>query len=98
AVLAHELCHFRRRDNLATAVHSITQVVFWFYPVVWWVGRRMIAEQENACDEEVLKLGHPPAAYAEGILEVCRSCVVSSFPGSAATGGSDLKKRVTAIM
>lgn len=98
AVLAHELCHFRRRDNLATAVHSITQVLFWFYPLIWWVGSRMIAEQESACDEEVLKLGHSPAVYAEGILEVCRSCVASSFPGGAAIGGSDLKKRVAAIM
>src|SRR6185437_4241978 len=35
AVLAHELCHVRRRDNLTSAIHMIVETVFWFHPLVW---------------------------------------------------------------
>ena len=40
AILAHELCHVRRHDNLATAVHMAVEAVFWFHPLVWWLGAR----------------------------------------------------------
>jgi bla regulator protein blaR1 len=35
AVLAHELCHVRRRDNLTSAIHMIMEALFWFHPLVW---------------------------------------------------------------
>jgi beta-lactamase regulating signal transducer with metallopeptidase domain len=62
AVLTHELCHIRRRDNVTAAVHMIAEAVFWFYPVVWWIGSRLVDERERACDEEVVRtLGEPLA-------------------------------------
>jgi bla regulator protein BlaR1 len=53
AILAHELAHVRRRDNLAAAVHMVVEVLFWFHPLVWWLGTRLVDEREQACDEEV---------------------------------------------
>ena len=38
AILTHELCHVRRRDNLSAVIHMIVEAVFWFYPLVWWLG------------------------------------------------------------
>src|SRR5579872_1252834 len=72
AVLAHELCHVRRRDNLASAIHMVVEAVFWFHPLVWWIGARLVDERERACDEEVLKLGNDPEVYAESILKTCQ--------------------------
>jgi len=71
AILAHELCHIRRRDNLAAAVHMAVEALFWFHPLVWWLGARLLEERERACDEEVLRMGREPAQYAEGILKIC---------------------------
>jgi beta-lactamase regulating signal transducer with metallopeptidase domain len=34
-ILAHELCHYRRRDNLTSAVHMLVEALFWFYPPIW---------------------------------------------------------------
>jgi beta-lactamase regulating signal transducer with metallopeptidase domain len=68
AILAHELCHVRRRDNLATMMHMVVEAMFWFHPLVWWLGARLMEERERACDEEVLRSGSEPEAYAEGIL------------------------------
>ncbi len=98
AVLAHELCHVRRRDNLATAIHMIVEAVFWFYPLVWWLGARLMEERECACDEEVLRSGSQPEAYAEGILKICELYMACPSKCVAGVTGSNLKKRIEAIM
>ncbi len=72
AVLAHELCHVRRRDNLFASIHMMVEAMFWFHPLVWWIGARLVEERERACDEEVLSLGSEPRVYAEAILNVCK--------------------------
>jgi uncharacterized protein (TIGR03435 family) len=98
AILAHELCHVRRHDNLAAGVHMIVETAFWFHPLVWWIGARMIEERERACDEEVLRLGNEPQAYAEGVLNVCKFYLESPLACVSGVTGSDLKKRIEAIM
>jgi bla regulator protein BlaR1 len=72
AVLAHEFCHVRRRDNLTAAMHMLVEAIFWFHPLVWWIGARLVVERERACDEDVLRLGSEPHVYAEAILNVCK--------------------------
>lgn len=56
AVFAHELSHVRRRDNLTASIHMVVEAVFWFHPLVWWIGARLVEERERACDEAVLSL------------------------------------------
>jgi len=98
AVLAHELCHVRRLDNLTGAIHLSVEAVFWFFPVLWWMRGRLVEERERACDEDVLRLGKEPQTYAEGILNVCKSYL--GCPAHCVSGvtGSDLKKRIQAIL
>jgi bla regulator protein blaR1 len=98
AVLAHELCHARRRDNLAGAVHMLVEAIFWFHPLVWWIGARLIEERERACDEEVLQLGSEAQEYAEAILRVCEFYLQSPVDCVAGISGVSLKKRVEEIM
>jgi bla regulator protein BlaR1 len=98
AILAHEVGHVRRRDNLSAALHMLVEAVFWFHPLVWWLGARLIDERERACDEEVLGLGNQPEVYAESILKACKFCVESPLPCVSGVAGSDLKKRIVRIM
>ena len=98
AVLSHELCHVRRRDNLTAALHMIVEAVFWFYPLVWWIGARLVEERERACDEDVLRLGSEPQVYAQGILKVCEFYVESPLICVAGVSGNNLKKRMERIM
>jgi uncharacterized protein (TIGR03435 family) len=97
-VVAHELCHVRRRDNLTAAIHMLVEAIFWFYPPVWWIRTRLIEERERACDEAVLQAGTPANVYAEGILNVCRFYVESPLACSSGVTGSDLNKRITRIL
>jgi bla regulator protein BlaR1 len=98
AILTHELCHVLRRDNLFAAAHMLVEAVFWFYPLVWWLGSRLVDERERACDEEVLRLGSTPQTYAESILKICEFYLESPVFCSAGVTGSNLKKRIEAIM
>ncbi|HEV3139531.1 MAG TPA: M56 family metallopeptidase, partial [Vicinamibacterales bacterium] len=97
-ILAHEVAHVRRRDNLAAAIHMVVQALFWFHPLAWWIGARLVDERERACDEDVLRSGSEPEVYAETILKACRLYVESPLPCVAGVTGSDLTRRIERIM
>lgn len=98
SIILHEIAHVRRRDNLTAAVHMLVEALFWFYPLVWWLGARLIRERESACDEATLASGCSPDAYAQGILEVCRFYLQLPVACAAGVAGADLKKRIESIM
>jgi bla regulator protein blaR1 len=98
AILAHEIWHVRRRDNLFAALHMLVEALFWFYPLVWWLGARLIDERERACDEEAVALGRDRQIYAESILKVCEFCLGSPLPCVSGVTGADLKRRMVHIM
>jgi bla regulator protein blaR1 len=98
AVVAHELVHVRRRDNQWAALHALVQAIFWFNPVVWWMGERLIAEREQACDEAVLAQGADAEGYAANILAVCRYYACAPRACLSGVAGADLKQRIIAIM
>ncbi len=98
AILAHELCHVRRRDNLLVSIHMIVEAIFWFHPLVWWIGARLIEERECACDEDVVSRGNAPDLYAEAILKVCQWSTESPLACVAGVTGGELKRRIERIM
>jgi len=98
AILAHELCHVRRRDNLFAVAQMVVETVLWFYPLVWWMGARMVEERERACDEEVLGQGRNAETYAESILKICEFCLESPLACVSGITGADLKHRIVQIM
>ena len=98
AILSHELAHVHRRDNVLAAIHMAVQAIFWFNPIVWWVGIRLVNERERACDEAVVQAGSEPHVYAESILKTCQYFVESPLVCVAGVTGSDLKKRIEQIM
>jgi uncharacterized protein (TIGR03435 family) len=97
AVVAHELSHVRRHDNLTAAVHMVVEVVFWFHPLVWWIGSRLVAERERACDEDVVRR-FDPRTYVDAIVGVCRRYVEAPMTCVSGVSGSNLQRRIEAIM
>lgn len=70
-ILAHELLHVRRGDLWVGLLQTVAQALWWFHPLVWWVGRVTSREAERCCDEEVLgELKCDPASYARALLDV----------------------------
>jgi uncharacterized protein (TIGR03435 family) len=98
SILAHEVSHVRRRDNFTAAIHMLVEAVFWFHPLVWWIGARLVDERERACDEAVLQSGSEPEVYARSILDACRIYVEAPLACVAGVTGSDLNLRIERIM
>lgn len=97
AILAHELLHVRRKDNLMAAMHMLVEALFWFHPMVWWLESRIVQERERACDEAVLELIDEPELYAEGLLKACRFCLESPLICVSGIAGSNLRDRILRI-
>jgi bla regulator protein blaR1 len=98
AIAAHEFAHVQRRDNLTSAIHMLVETLFWFHPLVWWIGAKLIDERERACDEAVLDAGSNPHVYAQGIVNVCKYYVESPLACAAGIGGGTLRERIADVL
>ena len=97
-VLLHEIVHVSRRDNLVSHLQGMLCSLFWFYPITWIINRKLLAEREQACDEEVLSLGHSSDRYAASLWKVFQFCLGQDVAGVSLATGSNLKGRIEKIM
>lgn len=72
-VLAHELAHMARRDNLVAAGLGVLRDLFFFVPAGSWSLRRLLREREHAADVTAAELTGRPGALAGGLLKVLES-------------------------
>jgi uncharacterized protein (TIGR03435 family) len=98
AIIAHELAHVCRHDNLTAALAMLGSALFWFHPMVAWLKARAMHTREQACDETVILLGNEPEVYASSILRTCEFSIESPLACISGITGSDLKERVRRIM
>jgi TonB family protein len=98
SVIMHELIHIERRDNLTATLQMILCAVFWFHPLVWMIDRKMLADRERACDEEVCRLGGQSGVYAASLLKVLQLCIGLKMAGVSSAAGSNLRRRIEEIM
>jgi beta-lactamase regulating signal transducer with metallopeptidase domain len=71
AVLLHELAHLKRGDQLVLWLEQLIACLFFFWPPVHWVTRKLQEERELACDERALERGMFAATdYANLLLDV----------------------------
>jgi hypothetical protein len=72
AALVHELTHIKRHDRRTQAIAQLACAIYWFNPLVWYAAAALARERERACDDEVLRLGARPSAYATLLLDIAR--------------------------
>jgi beta-lactamase regulating signal transducer with metallopeptidase domain len=71
AAVLHELAHLKRRDPLLALIAALAGCLFWFWPPVAWVARRLDRAREMACDEWALARGPlGPLDFARFLVEV----------------------------
>ncbi len=70
--IEHELAHVRRGDVTTNALERLLEAAFFWNPWIYFVGRRLAAEREAACDDwAVGRLGEPHA-YANCLAQLGR--------------------------
>jgi beta-lactamase regulating signal transducer with metallopeptidase domain len=80
AVLAHEMAHIKRFDDVFLRLQHVVQSIYFFHPGVWYVNRRMHQMRESLCDEMVVSAGGiSPARYARNIIRVLE-CTAARRP------------------
>ena len=79
----------KRRDLLWGWTAEIARMVYFFHPLVWWVGYRLRLERELACDQLAMAhSGHPPADYAQTLVQV----VSHASRAGGRAGGSHFRR------
>jgi beta-lactamase regulating signal transducer with metallopeptidase domain len=98
SALAHELGHLRRRDAWLRLAQVAIGALFFFWPVVRRVNRRIDAAREMACDAYALAHGPLPARdYARLLVRLVRSGAPEGAFALAATPRL-LRGRVDALL
>lgn len=88
-LIAHELAHVRRRDNLLALIVGVVRDLCFFVPGGRWVTRRLCAEREFAADTIAVEVTGRPGALASGLLKVVDArrptAACAAFAAPAAT-------------
>jgi beta-lactamase regulating signal transducer with metallopeptidase domain len=99
AALIHELAHVRRGDAALRVVQSVAASLFFFWPVVRWVNRRIDHARELACDAYAIAHGPLAApAYARMLVDVVRARGAAPAAGLALARRAQLGRRVDRLI
>lgn len=95
-MLLHETAHLERFDDWTLFFQRFVECLFFYNPIVKWVGNRLSDEREAACDDWVVARTRNPVHYVASIGEVMQARIVamrgSLTPGLADQPGSLLRR------
>ncbi len=100
SILAHELAHIMRNDFLVNLLQSITEVLLYFHPCIWWLSSIVREERENCCDDIALHFVEDNLSYAKSLVKL-QELQLQTIPRFAlAFSGSkhQLKNRIMRIL
>jgi beta-lactamase regulating signal transducer with metallopeptidase domain len=101
-VIAHELAHLIRRDDLVRFLEAGVTSLFWWNPVVWWSRRELHRAEEDCCDALVVcSLPDSRRQYGEALLRAAEIITFGrSIPALASAFAQQrfLKRRIEMIL
>ena len=68
AILIHELAHIKRNDFLINIIQTITEILFFFNPAIWWVSSLIRKERENCCDDISVAIMKSKTGYVQALI------------------------------
>ncbi len=92
AVIAHELTHLKRRDDLALVALTLVLDWYWFVPWRRALREHFVSAMEQSCDDLAADLFDRPTDYLDEVFKVARS-TADPYVLATALGGGDLVAR-----
>jgi Zn-dependent protease with chaperone function len=98
-VLAHELAHVRRCDNLVASLLGAVRDLTFFVPFGGWAIRQLHRERELAADQVAVAATGRPGALASGLLKVLEvASPDAAHPCATLAPGGGLVERVRVLV
>jgi len=97
AVLAHEIAHLRRYDDVVNIAQAVVETLLFYHPAVWWVSNRIRHEREMCCDDLAVRACGNAVCYARALTALERLRVSPPHLALGATG-SPLEYRIRRIV
>ena len=100
-VLLHELAHVKRWDDWTNLFQKLAESIFFFFPAILWVGRRLNLEREIACDESVISQTGESRPYAICLAKLAELTVTTRRPGLAPAviiGRKQVSRRIQLLL
>ena len=105
AVLAHEVAHLVRRDQIVSWIVSLLSTLMFYNPFLYPLLKKIGHEREKAADAFAVAMTHKPRVLANGLLRVIKLASESKIeikllnaPILKLTSGDALYERVTALL
>jgi len=70
AIIAHELAHVSRHDILFNFLQSLSEIIYYYHPGIWWISNQIRKEREHSCDDIALQVTGNQLDYAKALLQV----------------------------
>lgn len=98
ALIAHELAHLRRWDDVANLLQCALETVLFYHPALWWISRIAREERELCCDDLAVArgVGRQDLAHALGRLALWQT--EAQQPSLAATGHMPVLARIRRLL
>jgi Zn-dependent protease with chaperone function len=97
-VLAHELAHVKRHDNLVSTALGILRDLTFFVPGGGWAIRQLHRERELAADQVAIRATRRPGALASGLLKVLEGAPDRGHACAALAPSGSLVDRVRVLI
>ncbi len=97
-VLAHELAHVKRHDNLVSGALGVVRDAMFFAPGAGWAVRHLHRERELAADQAAVAITGKPGALASGLLKVLEMGPREGHACAAFAPSSGLVDRVRVLV
>ncbi len=73
SIIAHEMAHIKRRDDLWLKIQYLIQILYFFHPVVWYANRKIKLARECLCDRLVLSHSEISSlSYGKSMINVLK--------------------------
>ena len=99
-VFIHEYTHYRKKDHIMNLILLVLNILHWFNPIIWFAIRKIKKDNEDVCDEMVLKhiSEEGQFLYGKTILDLTEYSSQPKIPNSPMASTSDnIKNRIKTI-
>jgi beta-lactamase regulating signal transducer with metallopeptidase domain len=98
AILCHELAHIRRHDFLINLLVSLVEVLFFYHPAIWWMGRELRQAREHCCDDLAVATCGNAMQYAQTLARLAETTTTPHLAPGLASRRKPLLMRVKRLL